>query len=76
MSLQLLPRPPRRDGPAPGLGRLLRLTLAGLSITAGLAALVAALVLLVGDCAGGADDVEAASVVPVNPASRTARSAR
>ena len=53
MSLQLRPRPPRREGRAPGLRRLLKVALVALSITAALAALVAALVLLVSDCAGG-----------------------
>ena len=75
MSLQLLPRPPRRDGRPLGTGHLLRVALAALSITAALAALVAALVLLVSDCTGDPDGDDAASVVPVSQASRNARPA-
>ena len=75
MSFEMRPRPPRREGRGPGPGRLLRVALAALSITAALAALIAAVALLVSDCAGRPDGNDAVSVVPISQASRNARSA-
>lgn len=76
MSLQMLPRPPGDEGRAPGRGRPLRVALAALAITGALAALVAALVLLLSDCAGSPDDSGPAALRSVSQASRNARPAR
>ena len=75
MSLEMRPRPPGREGRAPGRGRPLRVALSALSITAALAALITALVLLLSDCAGGPDDSDPASLRSVSQASRNAQSA-
>ena len=75
MSLEMRPRPPGREGRAPGWGRPLRVALGALSMTTALAALIAALVLLLSDCAGGPDDSDPASLCSVSQASRNARSA-
>ena len=53
MSLQMLPRPPGCEGRVPGRGHPLQVALA---------ALVAALVLLVADCAGGPEGSDPASL--------------
>ena len=68
MSLEMCPRPPGREGRAPGWGRPLRVALAALSITAAVAALIAALLLLLSDCAGGPDGSDPASLRSVSQA--------
>ena len=75
MSLEMLPRPPGREGRAPGRGRPLRVALSALSITAALAALITALVLILSDCAGDPEGSDPASPPSVSQASRNARSA-